>query len=165
MAIIVWTTLAILLLFVSRIERTSWARVLRATREDDEVPAALGKNVFRFRLQAVIIGSVIGGIAGIFWGLESSLLSPDDFLTLVTFYGWMILILGGATKVKGLPIAAIFFGILYGGSRFFTFWPFSMLDASERAYVRIMIIGLVLIILMMSRPQGIFGKRQEMVLE
>jgi ABC-type branched-subunit amino acid transport system permease subunit len=67
--------------------------------------------------------------------------------------------------VKGLPIAAIFFGILYGGSRFFTFWPFSMLDASERAYVRIMIIGLVLIILMMSRPQGIFGKRQEMVLE
>ncbi len=165
MAIIVWTTLAILLLFVSRIERTSWARVLRATREDDEVPAALGKNVFRFRLQAVIIGSVIGGIAGIFWGLESTLLSPDDFLTLVTFYGWMILILGGATKVKGLPIAAIFFGILYGGSRFFTFFPFSMLDASERAYVRIMIIGVVLIILMMSRPQGIFGKRQEMVLE
>ena len=43
-----------------------WARVLRATREDDDVPAALGKNVFQFRLQAVILGSVIGGIAGIY---------------------------------------------------------------------------------------------------
>jgi ABC-type branched-subunit amino acid transport system permease subunit len=165
MAIIVWTTLGILLFLVSRIERTSWARVLRATREDDEVPAALGKNVFRFRLQAVILGSVIGGIAGIYWALESSLLSPDDFLTIVTFYGWMILILGGATKVKGLPLAAIFFGFLYGGTRFFTFWPFSTFDASQRAYIRIMIIGIVLIILMMRRPQGIFGKRQEMVLE
>ncbi len=165
MAIIVWTTLGTLLFLVSRIERTSWARVLRATREDDEVPAALGKNVFRFRLQAVILGSILGGIAGIYWALESSLLSPDDFLTIVTFYGWMILILGGATKVKGLPIAAIFFGFLYGGTRFFTFWPFSTFDASQRAYIRIMIIGIVLIILMMRRPQGIFGKRQEMVLE
>ena len=165
MAIIVWITLGTLLFLVSRIERTSWARVLRATREDDEVPAALGKNVFRFRLQAVILGSIIGGIAGIYWALESSLLSPDDFLTLVTFYGWMILILSGATKVKGLPIAAIFFGFLYGGTRFFTFWPFSTFDASQRAYIRIMIIGIVLIILMMRRPQGIFGKRQEMVLE
>ena len=165
MAIVVWITLGTLLFLVSRIERTSWARVLRATREDDEVPAALGKNVFRFRLQAVILGSILGGIAGIYWAMESSLLSPDDFLTLVTFYGWMILILSGATKVKGLPIAAIFFGFLYGGTRFFTFWPFSTFDASQRAYIRIMIIGIVLIILMMRRPQGIFGKRQEMVLE
>ncbi len=165
MAITIWSTLAVLLFIVSRIERTSWARVLRATREDDEVPAALGKNVFRFRIQAVIIGSILGGIAGIYWALESTLLSADDFLTIVTFYGWMILILGGATKVKGLPFAAIFFGFLYGGTRFFTFWPFSMVDSAQRAYIRIMIIGVVLIILMMKRPQGIFGKRQEMVLE
>jgi hypothetical protein len=165
MAIFIWATLGILLLIISRVERTSWARVLRATREDDEVPAALGKNVFRFRLQAVIIGSIIGGIAGIYWALESSLLSPEDFLTVVTFYGWMILILSGATKVKGLPLAAIFFGFLYGGTRFFTFFPFSLVDSAQRAYIRIMIIGVVLIILMMKRPQGIFGKRQEMVLE
>ena len=165
MALTIWATFAVLLFIVSRIERTSWARVLRATREDDEVPAALGKNVFRFRLQAVIIGSILGGIAGIYWALESTLLSADDFLTIVTFYGWMILILSGATKVKGLPFAAIFFGFLYGGTRFFTFWPFSMVDSAQRAYIRIMIIGIVLIILMMKRPQGIFGKRQEMVLE
>ncbi len=165
MGILVWITLGVLLILVSRLERTSWARVLRATREDDDVPSALGKNVFRFRLQAVIIGSIIGGIAGIYWALQVSLLSPDDFLTIVTFYSWMILILSGATKVKGLAVAAIFFGFLYGGTRFFTFWPFSTFDSSQRSYIRIMIIGIVLIILMMRRPQGIFGKRAEMVLE
>ena len=165
MAVIVWITLGILLFILARIERMPWARVLRATREDDDVPAALGKNVFRFRLQAVILGSVIGGIAGIYWALQFSLLSPDDFLTIVTFYGWMILILSGAPKVKGIAFAAIFFGFLYGGTRFFTFWPFSILDSSQRAYIRIMIIGFVLIFLMMKRPQGIFGKREEMVLE
>ncbi len=165
MGILVWITLGILLFIVSRVERTSWARVLRATREDDDVPSALGKNVFRFRLQAVIIGSIIGGIAGIYWALQVSLLSPDDFLTIVTFYAWMILILSGATKVKGLAIAAIFFGFLYGGTRFFTFWPFSFFDSSQRSYMRIMIIGMVLILLMIRRPQGIFGKREEMVLE
>jgi ABC-type branched-subunit amino acid transport system permease subunit len=165
MATIVWITLGILLLVISRLERTAWARVLRSTREDDDVPSALGKNVFQFRLQAVIIGSVIAGIAGIYWALQYTLLSPDDFLTLVTFYGWMILILAGAPKVKGIAIGAIFFGLLYGGTRFFTFYPFSLLDAAQRSNVRIMIIGIVLIILMTRRPQGIFGKRQEMVLE
>jgi hypothetical protein len=54
---------------------------------------------------------------------------------------------------------------LYGGTRFFTFWPFSVFDASQRSYMRIMIIGIVLIVLMIRRPQGIFGKREEMVLE
>ncbi len=165
MALVVWLTLGILLLFISRLEKTAWARVLRATREDDDVPSALGKNVFQFRLQSVVIGSVIAGIAGIYWALQFSLLSPDDFLTIITFYGWTILIFAGAPKVKGIAIAAIFFGFLYGGTRFLTFFPFSLLDASERAYLRIMIIGLVLIVLMMRRPQGLFGKRQEMVLE
>lgn len=165
MALIVWATLGLLLLLISRLEKTAWARVLRSTREDDDVPSALGKNVFQFRLQAVIIGSVIAGIAGIFWALQFSLLSPEDFLTIVTFYGWMILILAGAPKVKGIAIAAIFFGFLYGGTRFFTFFPFSLLDASQRSYLRVMIIGIVLIALMLGRPQGLFGKRQEMVLE
>jgi ABC-type branched-subunit amino acid transport system permease subunit len=93
------------------------------------------------------------------------LLAPEDFLRIVTFYGWMILILAGATRVKGLAIAAIFFGFLYGATRFVEFWPISLLSAPERSYLRIFLIGVVLIALMVKRPQGLFGKRQEMVLE
>ena len=50
-------------------------------------------------------------------------------------------------------------------TRFFDFPPFSLLDSTERAYVRLIVIGLVIIGLMLFRPQGIFGSRKEMVLE
>jgi ABC-type branched-subunit amino acid transport system permease subunit len=165
MLCVVWPFLFLFIWISSRLQKTSWATVLRATREDDDVPASLGKNVFRFRLQALIIGSAFGGIAGVFWAVQFMLLAPEDFLRIVTFYGWMILILAGATKVKGLAIAAIFFGFLYGATRFLDFWPISELSSPERAYLRIFLIGLVLVLLMVKRPQGLFGKRQEMVLE
>jgi len=77
----------------------------------------------------------------------------------------MVIILGGATRVKGVPLGALFFGFLYAGTRFFQFPPFTWFDSVQRAYLRIMIIGFVLIFLMLKRPQGIFGKRAEMVLE
>jgi ABC-type branched-subunit amino acid transport system permease subunit len=163
--LVVWPFFFLFLWISARLQKTSWARVLRATREDDDVPRSLGKNVFRFRLQALVIGSVFGGIAGAFWSVQFMLLAPEDFLRIVTFYGWMILILAGATRVKGLAIAAIFFGFLYGATRFVEFWPISLLSAPERSYLRIFLIGVVLIALMVKRPQGLFGKRQEMVLE
>jgi len=165
MLVIVWVVAMFLLWFVSRTQKTAWARVLRATREDDHVPSALGKNVFMFRLSALIFGSALAGIAGVFWSFQFSILAPEDFQTIVTFYAWMILIMGGATKVKGVPVGALFFGFLYAGTRFFEFPPFTWFSSSERAYLRIMIIGAVLILLMVKRPQGVFGKREEMVLE
>ena len=165
MVLIVWPFFGLFIWLSSRLQKTSWARVLRATREDDDVPRSLGKNVFRFRLQTLIIGSVFGGLAGVFWSVQFALLAPEDFLRIVTFYGWMILILAGATRVKGLFVAAIFFGFLYGATRFLEFWPLSLLSSPERAYLRIFLIGLVIVLLMVKRPQGLFGKRQEMILE
>ena len=53
----------------------------------------------------------------------------------------------------------------YAGTRFFGFPPFSWLSSDDRAYVRLMLIGLVLIALMLFRPEGILGRREEMVLE
>ena len=165
MVLIVWPLFGLFIWLSSRLQKTSWARVLRATREDDDVPRSLGKNVFRFRLQTLIIGSVFGGLAGVFWSVQFALLAPEDFLRIVTFYGWMILILAGATRVKGLFVAAIFFGFLYGATRFLEFWPLSLLSSPERAYLRVFLIGLVIVLLMVKRPQGLFGKRQEMILE
>jgi branched-chain amino acid transport system permease protein len=162
MMIITWGTAIILMLLVSRLERTSWARVLRASREDDNVPAALGKNVFKYRLQSLILGSVLGGIAGIFWAVQYSIITPDDFQTSITFFAWMVIILGGATAVRGVPVGAVLFSLLYAGTRFFNFPPFTWLSSVDRAYLRVIIIGVILILLMLKRPQGFFGKREEM---
>ena len=64
-----------------------------------------------------------------------------------------------------MPVGALIFGLIFSGTRFFDFKPFTYLDPAELAYLRMIIIGGILIALMAWRPQGFFGKREEMVLE
>jgi ABC-type branched-subunit amino acid transport system permease subunit len=62
-------------------------------------------------------------------------------------------------------VGAVVFGVIFAGTRFFDFRPFSYFDSADRAYLRLALIGAILIGLMVFRPQGLFGKREEMVLE
>ena len=165
MLIVVWAAAFVLLAAVSLLGRTPWGRVLKAIREDEDAAASLGKNRFVGKLQSLAIGAALAGVAGCFYAWEFSFFSPDDFQPLLTFFAWMIVILGGAGVVWSVPVGALVFGVLYAGTRFFTFAPFSLLDSAQRAYVRLILIGLVIIGLMLFRPQGILGKRDEMVLE
>ena len=145
--------------------RTPWGRVLRAIREDEDAVASLGKNVFAFKLQALALGSALAGLAGCFYAWQFSFFSPDDFAPLLTFFAWMIVILGGLGRFFAVPVGAIVFGVLFAGTRFFDFEPFSWFDSAERAYLRLAVIGLAIIALVVFRPQGILGRREELVLE
>ena len=75
------------------------------------------------------------------------------------------MILGGTARVWSVPVGAIVFGVIYAGTRFFDFPPFTYFDSPERAYLRLVAIGLLLILLMAFRPQGIFGKKEDLVFE
>jgi branched-chain amino acid transport system permease protein len=165
MLIIVWTVALLLLWLTARLARTPWGRVLRAIREDEDATASLGKPVFRYRLQALALGAAFAGLAGCFYAWQFSFFGPDDFQPLITFFGWMILILGGVGRVWAVPVGAAIFGFLFAATRFFDFPPFSYLDSADRAYVRLMVIGLAIVLLVVFRPQGILGRREEMVLE
>jgi branched-chain amino acid transport system permease protein len=165
MLVIVWTTAIVLLLLVWLVVRTPWGRVLRAIREDEDAAASLGKNAFAYKLQALALGSALAAVAGIFYAWQFSFFSPDDFQPLLTFFAWMIVILGGLGRVWSVPVGSLVFGFLFAGTRFLDFAPLSYLDSAERAYVRLMVIGVVIIGLVVLRPQGILGRRDEMVLE
>jgi branched-chain amino acid transport system permease protein len=165
MLVIVWTVAIIALTLVWLAVRTPWGRVLRAIREDEDAAASLGKNVFAYKLQVLAIGSALGGIAGVFYAWQFSFFSPDDFQPLLTFFAWMIVILGGLGRVWSVPVGSLVFGFLFAGTRFLDFAPLSYLDSAERAYLRLIVIGLVIIGLVLLRPQGILGRRDEMVLE
>jgi branched-chain amino acid transport system permease protein len=165
MLIVVWAAAVALLAAVAALVRTPWGRVLKAIREDEDAAASLGKNTFAYKLQSLALGAGLAGLAGCFYAWQFSYFSPDDFQPLLTFFAWMIIILGGTGRIWAVPIGAGVFGVLFAGTRFFTFEPFSLLDSAQRAYVRLIIIGLVLIGLMLFRPQGILGRREEMVLE
>jgi ABC-type branched-subunit amino acid transport system permease subunit len=165
MLVIVWAVALVLVVALQWLVRTPWGRVLKGIRDDEEAASALGKNVFWYKLQSLAIGAVLGAIAGLFYAFQFSFFSPGDFEPLLTFFAWTIVILGGTGRVWGVPVGALVFGLIFAGTRFFDFAPFSLLEGAERAYVRLIVIGLLLVGLVAFRPQGLFGKRQEMVLE
>jgi branched-chain amino acid transport system permease protein len=165
MLLIVWSVTLVLLWLTARLARTPWGRVLRAIREDEGATSSVGKDVFAYRIQALALGAALAGLAGCFYAWQFSFFSPDAFQPLITFFGWMILILGGVGRVWAVPVGAAVFGFLFAATRFFDFAPFSYLDSADRAYVRLMIIGLAIIALVLFRPQGLLGRRDEMVLE
>ncbi len=165
MLVIVWTVVLLCLLVLTPMTRSPWGRVLRAIREDEDAAAALGKPVAWYKLQALAIGAGFGAIAGLLYAFEFQLFSPDDFDPLITFYAWLIVLIAGAARIWAVPIGALIFGLIFSGTRFFNFKPFTYLDAAQLGYLRMMIIGAILIALMAWRPQGLFGKREEMMLE
>ena len=129
--------------------RSPWGRVLRSIREDEA--AARGRRQerrSRFKLQVLILGALLGGMAGLLLAWQISVFSPTDYEPTFTFYAYLILILGGMTRLWAIPLGAMLFGLLFAGTRFLDFWPLSLVDSGARAFLRLEIVGLLLIVLL-----------------
>ena len=160
MLLIVWVIALILLVVFWLMVRSPWGRMMRAIREDEDAAAAVGKNVFRAKLQVLILGALLGGLAGLLLAWQIGIITPDDYQPTFTFYAYLILILGGTTRIWAIPVGALLFGLLYSGTRFLNFYPLSLFDSGDRAYLRLILVGLLLILLMAIRPQGLLGNRR-----
>jgi branched-chain amino acid transport system permease protein len=158
--LVVWIVAAILTAVLRLLQDTPWGRVLRAIREDEDAARALGKNAFAYKLQSLSIAATLGAIAGWFLAINLNFVNPTEFEPIVTFIGFGILILGGLASYWGVAFGAIVFWFLFEGLRFIEL----PLEEVQIAALRYIIVGLVLILLMAFRPQGAFGKREEMVL-
>ena len=165
MLVIVWAVALVLILLLQYVINSPWGRVLKSVREDEDAAAALGKNVFSYKLQSLSLGAALGALAGLFYAFQFSFFSPNDFEPLTTFFAWTIVILGGTARNWAVPVGALIFGLVFAGTRFFDFAPFTYFDAPERAYLRLVVIGLILIALMAFRPQGLLGRREDLVFE
>jgi branched-chain amino acid transport system permease protein len=158
--LVVWAVALLLILVLSRVQETPWGRVLRAIREDEDAARALGKNAFAYKLQSLSIAATLGALAGFFLALNLRFVVPDEFVPVVTFVGYACLILGGMANYWGVAVGAAILWTVLEGLRFLEL----PLSETRIAALRFIILGLVLIGLMAFRPQGIFGKREEMVL-
>jgi neutral amino acid transport system permease protein len=151
-----------------------WGRVLKAIREDEEVAKALGKNVFWYKLQAFMLGGAIAGIAGSFYAWQLTTIYPNNFQPLITFNVWTMVVLGGAGSNAGTLLGVIIFWAYDALTRYYlpqiitwlaVYFPaLQGFDSSRQGAFRIMIIGLILMVLMVWRPQGILGKKEELTL-
>jgi branched-chain amino acid transport system permease protein len=160
MLIAVWVAFAVLVLAISWLQRTPWGRVLRAIREDEDAARALGKNVFVYKLQSLMIAAALGAIAGYFLALNVTIVYPNEFEPTFTFFGYAILVLGGFASYFGVIAGALLLWTILEGTRLVQL-PVS---ADQVAAIRFMVVGFILVVLMALRPQGLFGKREEMLL-
>ena len=161
--VVIWITVGLATLALTYLQRSPWGRVLRAIREDEDAAQALGKNTVGFKLQSLAIAAVLGSIGGFFLALDLRTVHPLDFEPLVTFFAFSVLILGGMGSYRGVAVGAVLFWFVLEGTRFIDL-PDPPFTETRIAAVRLAITGLLLIGLMAFRPQGLFGKREEMVL-
>jgi len=158
--IVSWVLFLILTVLMRVLVRTPWGRVLRGIREDEDAVRALGKNPFPYKLQSLAIASVLGALSGYLLALDLAFLNPSEFVSAFTFIGYAMLILGGLASFPGVIAGAIIMEFLLEATRSVDL----PLSGDKVAALRFIIVGLALILLMAFRPQGMFGKREEMVL-
>lgn len=167
-----WTVVALCLLVVFLLTRSPWGRVVKGIREDEDAVRSLGKNVYSYKMQALIIGGVIGSLAGFVFALGRAAVQPDLFGTEFTFFAYTVLLLGGAARVMGPVVgAAVFWVVLSLTDNILNqairagHIPSSVISTTQTGQVRFMLVGLALMLLMIYRPQGIFGDRRELALD
>ena len=172
LVIVGWVILAISATICWLLIRSPWGRVLKAIREDEDAARSLGKNAYWYKMQALMLGGVFGAMGGMIRAIGFSVAQPDNFITDVTFFVWVALILGGAGKVLGPLIgAALLYGILSFTDVFLRegvandVIPESIMTGTQVGQVRFILMGLGLVLLAAFRPQGIFGNKEEMALD
>lgn len=148
---------------LERLIKSPWGRVLKSIREDEDVPTSLGKNVFSYKIQALLLGSAIAGLAGALLAFYMQYINPRNFVPIETFYAWIIVVLGGSGSNRGTILGALILWTFFSGTRFTQ--GYLPISPTQMGALRIMIIGLGLIVLMMFKPEGILGKKEELMLE
>jgi len=169
-----WVLVALSCLLVWALMRSPWGRVLRSIREDEDAVRSLGKNVFAYKMQSLVLGGVFGGIAGLFHVLKQGSAVPTDFNTTFTFFAYAALLIGGAARVLGPVVGSMLFWFLISGlgsvfsqltSGSDPIMPTWLMTDTQASLVRYIVLGLGLMLLMIFRPQGIFGDRREIAID
>jgi branched-chain amino acid transport system permease protein len=167
-----WALVVIFVFLTFLIMRSPWGRVIKAIREDEEAVRSLGKNVYFYKMQSLILGGVVGAFAGFVYAISRQSVQPDNYSTALTFFAYAVLILGGAARVLG-PVAGsvIFWFLLVFVEQVLRqavandLIPNWLMTPNQVGQVRFMLVGLGLMLLMIYRPQGIFGDKKELALD
>lgn len=160
--IVAWAVVLIAVLIVWLLTRSPWGRVLKGIREDEDAVRSLGKNVYAYKMQALILGGVAGAVAGVLFVLPRAV-QPDAMGRSMTFFVWTILLLGGAATVWGPVIGSMIFFSVYmllrAGMRIGL--P-DFVTSAQIEQIGGMMVGITLMCLVIFRPQGIFGDKKEL---
>ena len=149
----VFLALVVIYVLISfRIQHSRFGRALAFIREDEDAAQAMGVNTTRYKQYAYMIGAVLGGLAGSFYAVKMTSISPTSFDFTQSANILLAVILGGMGKIPGVIVGAAFFAIFPELLRLFPGIPFLQ-------NARMLIFGVLLVVVMIFRPQGLWPDR------
>ncbi len=169
--VVCWGFVIVATIVVALLVHSPWGRALRAIREDTEAARSLGKNVFGYELQSLMIGGVIGALAGAMLAIETQNVHPDFYIPVFTMFVFAALLLGGPGTIWGPVVGSIVFWLLFEWFDGFIVaairegWFGDLLSDVDAGPLRTVLLGAGLVLLVVFRPQGIFGNRDEVMLD
>jgi branched-chain amino acid transport system permease protein len=147
----VFLVLVIIFIIVSnRIKNSRFGRALEYIREDQDAAQAMGVNTTIYKLFAFIVGTVMGGVAGSFYTVRMTAISPNSFQFVLSANVLLAVVLGGMGKTPGVMLGAAFLAI----------FPELFRNVRYISDARMLFFGLLLIIVMINRPQGLWPERK-----
>ncbi len=140
--------LVLIAIFVSyRLYHSRLGRAWQYIREDEDAAEAMGIDRVKFKLYAFVIGAIFGGVAGSFFAIKMTAISPETFIFTQSAMILLAVVLGGMGKIPGVVLGA---GIL-------VLFPEIFRAVGQS---RMLLFGIVLIVIMIFRPQGIWPDRR-----
>ena len=174
----VYGTILVLLLFFSRLERSSLGRAMVSIHEDEEAAEVMGIDIVRIKLLAFGLGALIAGLAGAMFAHYLTYVDSRTFNILLGVEILMFVVVGGVTTYWGPLVGACFLSLLPEGLRSLRDlmeeipvewtdampygnevyeWAYELLDFENEK--RLIAYGAILIIMMIMRPQGLLTRR------
>ena len=132
---------------VSRIVRSSFGRTLVAIREDEIAAEAMGVNTTRSKVISFVVSSAMAGVAGGLFAHYLMYVHTNSFTFIKSFEIIIMIVIGGLGSITGSVLGAVLYIVLTEGLRQF-------------AQYRMVLFSLLLIVIMIVRPQGILGHRE-----
>jgi branched-chain amino acid transport system permease protein len=168
MILVGWVLAVLATLFVRRLAGSPWGRVVKAIRADEDAPRSVGKDVFGYKLQSLTVGGVVGAFGGILIAVDAQFTNPEYWLSALTFYAYVALILGGTATTWGPIVGSMVFWFITQafetGLRqvIEAGWLGEVVTTTDTGPLRFALVGVALMLLMAFRPQGIFGNKADL---
>ncbi len=163
LSLVGWAIAAVAAVVVFLLFRSPWGRTIRGIREDEDAVRSLGKNVYLYKIQSLVLGGMIGALGGIVFALGSSV-QPDALGRTTTFLLYTTLLLGGAATVLGPVLGSflyfIFVIVLQDIVQHVV--PSSIMNQQQIPQFTYILVGIGLMLLVIFRPQGILGNKKEL---
>jgi ABC-type branched-subunit amino acid transport system permease subunit len=150
--------LAVVVLAVTRLSSSRFGLALRSLREDERAAAAFGRDIYATKLKAYVLGAALGGLGGALFAGYLSAFNPSAWSPTETITLYAAILIGGRGSTRGVLLGVL---VMYAGLQELPrYLPEIAGHASYAPAFRVIITGVVLVLFIRFRPQGILPERR-----